>query len=203
MRCFLSLFASLLTPENTERCKNSLFPDIYANWRRTRRVRPHCVRHHPVAFNSGFLGTFPEVLHLPRLTPRSSSAAISCAPISPFRPRVARRRLCASVLVALLAGGTVPTEGEVYAKLYRPGDAVDRSGIYRVSHDRQHTEDHEVTVISGRRFPPCRSCGDHPRYKPCVLPCTWSATNTSAEQGVSRVEINDRFGEVRRRASAS
>ena len=59
----------------------------------------------------------------------------------------------------------MPTEGEVYAKIYKPGDAVERSGIYRVSHDHQHTEDHEITVVSGRKFPPCRSCGEHPRYK--------------------------------------
>jgi hypothetical protein len=28
---------------------------------------------------------------------------------------------------------------------YKPGDKVERSGIYRVIHDDEHTKEHEVT----------------------------------------------------------
>ncbi len=48
---------------------------------------------------------------------------------------------------------------------YKPGDEVPRSGIYKVIHDRRHTQEHEVTVIKGKRFPPCNHCGNHPRFE--------------------------------------
>lgn len=50
------------------------------------------------------------------------------------------------------------------AKAYKPGDRVERSGIYRVTHDRNHAEEHEVTCVFGKRFPPCNECGEHPRF---------------------------------------
>ena len=46
---------------------------------------------------------------------------------------------------------------------YKPGDPVPYSGIYEVEHDKNHVKKHEVTVIYGRKFPPCRGC-DHPRF---------------------------------------
>lgn len=46
---------------------------------------------------------------------------------------------------------------------YKPGDEVPASGIYKVTHDKNHTE-HEVTVIMGKKFPPCNHCGNHPRF---------------------------------------
>jgi len=46
---------------------------------------------------------------------------------------------------------------------YKPGDEVPASGIYRVTHDPRHTEEHEVTCIKGKVFPPCRGC-KHPRF---------------------------------------
>lgn len=46
---------------------------------------------------------------------------------------------------------------------YKPGDKVPRSGIYKVVHDTTHHEDHEVTCIFDKKFPPCRGC-DHPRF---------------------------------------
>lgn len=47
---------------------------------------------------------------------------------------------------------------------YKPGDDVPRSGIYKVTHDSAHTEEHEVTCVYGKRFPPCNKCGRHPRF---------------------------------------
>jgi len=46
-----------------------------------------------------------------------------------------------------------------HAQEFRPGQIVPESGIYRISHDVQHAADeHEITVIKGRRFPTCRHC---------------------------------------------
>ena len=50
-------------------------------------------------------------------------------------------------------------------KDYKPGDTVERSGIYRVTHDRNHAQEHEVTCVFGKRFPPCKGCGNHPRFR--------------------------------------
>jgi hypothetical protein len=46
---------------------------------------------------------------------------------------------------------------------YKPGDTVPQSGIYRVTHDTNHTSPHEVTCVDGKKFPPCRGCS-HPRF---------------------------------------
>jgi hypothetical protein len=46
---------------------------------------------------------------------------------------------------------------------YKPGDKVPVSGIYRVTHDKNHHQPHEVTCIEGRKFPPCRGC-EHPAF---------------------------------------
>jgi hypothetical protein len=48
--------------------------------------------------------------------------------------------------------------------VYKPGDIVKSSGIYRVIHDKQHAETHEITAIHGKKFPPCNHCGHHPRF---------------------------------------
>jgi hypothetical protein len=50
------------------------------------------------------------------------------------------------------------------ADIYKPGDEVPKSGIYRVVHDVEHSEEHEVTCIIGKEFPPCNHCGQHPRF---------------------------------------
>lgn len=50
------------------------------------------------------------------------------------------------------------------ADVYKPGDKVPKSGIYRVTHDPQHAVEHEVTAIYGKTFPPCNHCGHHPRF---------------------------------------
>jgi hypothetical protein len=38
------------------------------------------------------------------------------------------------------------------------GEKVERSGIYRVNHDYEHAQSHEVTCVYGGKFPPCRTC---------------------------------------------
>ena len=47
--------------------------------------------------------------------------------------------------------------------VFKPGDTVPNSGIYRVIHDPKHAQEHEVTCIYGKKFPPCRDCA-HPRF---------------------------------------
>ena len=42
---------------------------------------------------------------------------------------------------------------------FKPGEKCDASGIYKVNHDRNHSQEHEVTVVYGEPFPPCRGCG--------------------------------------------
>lgn len=46
---------------------------------------------------------------------------------------------------------------------FRPGEDVPKSGIYKVSHSGHH-HDHEVTCLSGERFPDCHQCGDRVRF---------------------------------------
>ncbi len=50
------------------------------------------------------------------------------------------------------------------ADTFKPGDKVERSGIYRVLHDPHHAQEHEVTCVFGKRFPPCNHCGDNVRF---------------------------------------
>ncbi len=53
----------------------------------------------------------------------------------------------------------MPTLGDVF----KSGDRVQNSGIYRVVHDPAHEEPHEVTCLYGKRFPRCRAC-EHARF---------------------------------------
>jgi hypothetical protein len=50
-------------------------------------------------------------------------------------------------------------------EIYKPGDEVPQSGIYKVVHDPNHIQEHEVTAVLGERFPPCNHCGHHPRFE--------------------------------------
>lgn len=54
---------------------------------------------------------------------------------------------------------------EIQRILYKPGDKVSKSGIYKVVHDTYHHDVHEVTCIYGEHFPPCNHCGNHPRFQ--------------------------------------
>jgi YjzC-like protein len=48
--------------------------------------------------------------------------------------------------------------------VFKPGDEVPSSGIYRVVHDDVHREEHDVTCVKGETFPPCNQWGHHPRF---------------------------------------
>jgi hypothetical protein len=48
--------------------------------------------------------------------------------------------------------------------IFKPGQEVPHSGIYRVIHDPNHSEEHEVTCVYGKVFPPCNHCGHHVRF---------------------------------------
>ncbi len=50
------------------------------------------------------------------------------------------------------------------ADTFEAGDTVKKSGIYSVVHDRKHAEEHEVTCVAGRAFPPCNECGGAVRF---------------------------------------
>lgn len=49
-------------------------------------------------------------------------------------------------------------------EIYKPGDKVPASGIYKVIHDKNHVQEHEVTAVFGEPFPPCNGCGTNPRF---------------------------------------
>ena len=43
--------------------------------------------------------------------------------------------------------------------IYRAGEPIPESGIYKVSHS-EHRLPHEVTLLHGQRFPRCEKCGE-------------------------------------------
>jgi hypothetical protein len=47
--------------------------------------------------------------------------------------------------------------------LFRSGDRVQHSGVYRVFHNPEHAEPHEVTCVYGKRLPRCQRC-EHARF---------------------------------------
>jgi hypothetical protein len=53
--------------------------------------------------------------------------------------------------------------GAKIGDIFKPGDSVPASGIYRVIHDPAHAQEHDVTCVYGKKFPPCRGC-KHPRF---------------------------------------
>ncbi len=50
------------------------------------------------------------------------------------------------------------------AREFKSGDKVEQSGIYRVVHDTEHAQEHEVTCVRDEPFPPCRRCGSRVRF---------------------------------------
>jgi hypothetical protein len=52
----------------------------------------------------------------------------------------------------------------------RPGERAQSSGVYRAIHLR-HRMPHEITVLEGETFPPCKRCGDNVRFElVCAAP---------------------------------
>ena len=53
---------------------------------------------------------------------------------------------------------------------HRPGERAPTAGVYRALHQR-HRMPHEITVLEGEVFPPCKRCGDHVRFElVCAAP---------------------------------
>ena len=47
---------------------------------------------------------------------------------------------------------------------FHPGDRAQTTGIYRATHLR-HRMPHEITVLEGETFPPCKRCGENVRFE--------------------------------------
>jgi hypothetical protein len=48
--------------------------------------------------------------------------------------------------------------------VFKPGEKVRASGIYTVLHDTTHAQQHDVTCVFGKVFPPCKGC-NHPKFR--------------------------------------
>lgn len=59
----------------------------------------------------------------------------------------------------------MPSVSELKLKVFKPGEEVPASGVYKVSHDSAHRDEHEITGIIGELFPLCNRCGSHARFK--------------------------------------
>ncbi|HEV2991813.1 MAG TPA: hypothetical protein VG759_25480 [Candidatus Angelobacter sp.] len=47
---------------------------------------------------------------------------------------------------------------------YKPGEAVPKSGIYRVLH-KNHRDPHETSLQSEQVFPACKQCGTMVKFE--------------------------------------
>jgi len=50
-------------------------------------------------------------------------------------------------------------------QVYKCGDLVRETGIYEVSHDRNHRAVHEVVMLANDAFPPCETCETRVRFR--------------------------------------
>jgi hypothetical protein len=48
--------------------------------------------------------------------------------------------------------------------VFKPGEKIPTSGVYKVTHDPKHTIDHEVICLFGKKLPPCNECGNNARF---------------------------------------
>ena len=68
-------------------------------------------------------------------------------------------------LAALLAAEAPQRDANSWADILlarpanKPGRIVQVSGIYRVDHDKNHLQPHQVTCLRDETFLPCRGCG--------------------------------------------
>ena len=49
-------------------------------------------------------------------------------------------------------------------RLFKPGESVPASGVYRVLHSA-HRASHEVSMVAGETFPKCNTCQDSVAYQ--------------------------------------
>ena len=49
--------------------------------------------------------------------------------------------------------------------LYKSGDSVRQTGIYEVTHDRDHRVAHDVVMLAGDAFPACETCDHRVRFR--------------------------------------
>ena len=47
---------------------------------------------------------------------------------------------------------------KIESQAYKPGDEVPTSGIYKVTHDPPHAEEHEIIGVRKKIFPRCKVC---------------------------------------------
>jgi hypothetical protein len=60
----------------------------------------------------------------------------------------------------MVAGGVGMIDAN---RIFKPGEICRESGVYEVFHDPEHSKEHEVTCVSGEKFPLCSYC-DNPRF---------------------------------------
>jgi hypothetical protein len=58
-------------------------------------------------------------------------------------------------------------------KLFKPGERVQTTGIYRVLH-HEHRKPHEATLRANDIFPSCKQCGNQVRF--VLLTCAGELT---------------------------
>ena len=51
------------------------------------------------------------------------------------------------------------------SEVFRPGDRVPATGIYKVVHEYQHYPTHHVTVLCGDLFPTCLGCSERVQFE--------------------------------------
>ncbi len=49
--------------------------------------------------------------------------------------------------------------------IFRAGEKVPTTGVYKVVHSRQHVEAHYITALQGDTFPLCLECSDNVRFE--------------------------------------
>jgi hypothetical protein len=62
-------------------------------------------------------------------------------------------------------GGTGRAKGKRVPSIFRAGDKVPTTGLYKVVHGREHVEAHYVTALQGDVFPACLECSDNVRFE--------------------------------------
>lgn len=60
------------------------------------------------------------------------------------------------------------------SQLFRPGQPVEQSGLYRVFHHEQHASVRDLIFLQGYEFPPCSVCGDNVVFE-LFHPCRYFA----------------------------